>query len=114
MSNFINLTQEEAEEKYYSICEEICSISKKEKNKILRDRRSKLLLKVEEIEAIYFGNPKKLTICSACNLRVVKGYHRNGVFLTRICPICFKRKGEEISFGGTNRNKIGGKVVARS
>jgi len=68
--------------------------------------------KMEELEAVYFGNPKGLKICSTCKKRIVREYHVNGIFLENTCPYCFKRNVSEIEIPITST--IGNRRGARS
>ena len=104
---------ENPEEAYDKACNEYFTLFKR--TDLTSPEKSRLYYlynKMEELEAVYFGNPKGLKICSACKKRVVREYHSNGVFLEQTCSYCYKRNYSELEV--KKGSAIGNRHGARS
>jgi len=72
-----------------------------------------LFNRIDELEAVYFGNPKGLKICKACKRKVVKEDSIAGVSLKDICSYCYRNGGSGIDEGRINLG-IGNRCGAKS
>lgn len=101
------------EESYFQLDEECRLLCNKAiRTEKERDRKSYLIRRIILLEAIHYGNPKKIKICSCCNCRLVGGYQGSGRYLENICFYCNRKGYSDYHIGRTN-NSVGHKHGAR-